>query len=181
MLLRDLLYEELTDCCVLQYALGQSNPSALRETIVEIPNVSWQDIGGLEEVKRELQELVQVCLTLCVCVCTIYMYIVCMCMYVFMCMHLFVCMHVCVHACRYNIHFMCGCACACMCACIHVCACVHAHICECGVWGQGCYINCVCTHSTLTYALYVYTHVQYMYIWIWGGCLVRSKDHNQQL
>ena len=40
--------------------MGQSNPSALRETIVEIPTVSWEDIGGLEEVKRELQELVQV-------------------------------------------------------------------------------------------------------------------------
>ena len=40
--------------------MGQSNPSALRETIVEVPTVSWEDIGGLEEVKRELQELVQV-------------------------------------------------------------------------------------------------------------------------
>ncbi|KAK4487541.1 hypothetical protein RD792_005815 [Penstemon davidsonii] len=28
-------------------ALGTSNPSALRETVVEVPNVSWQDIGGL--------------------------------------------------------------------------------------------------------------------------------------
>ena len=45
---------------IVQYAMGQSNPSALRETIVEIPTVSWEDIGGLEEVKRELQELVQV-------------------------------------------------------------------------------------------------------------------------
>ena len=44
----------------VQYAMGQSNPSALRETFVEVPTVSWEDIGGLEEVKRELQELVQV-------------------------------------------------------------------------------------------------------------------------
>ena len=36
-----------------------SNPSALRETVVEVPNVSWEDIGGLENVKRELQEVVQ--------------------------------------------------------------------------------------------------------------------------
>lgn len=36
-----------------------SNPSALRETVVEVPNVSWDDIGGLEGVKRELQEVVQ--------------------------------------------------------------------------------------------------------------------------
>jgi len=40
-------------------ALGISNPSALRETVVEVPNVSWEDIGGLEGVKRELQETVQ--------------------------------------------------------------------------------------------------------------------------
>merc|ERR1719498_1126912 len=42
-----------------RYALGVSNPSSLRETVVEVPNVTWEDIGGLEEVKRELKELVQ--------------------------------------------------------------------------------------------------------------------------
>ncbi|EFN58799.1 hypothetical protein CHLNCDRAFT_140589 [Chlorella variabilis] len=40
-------------------ALGLSNPSALRETVVEVPNITWDDIGGLEGVKRELQETVQ--------------------------------------------------------------------------------------------------------------------------
>jgi len=40
-------------------ALGSTNPSALRETVVEIPDISWSDIGGLEDVKRELQEIVQ--------------------------------------------------------------------------------------------------------------------------
>jgi transitional endoplasmic reticulum ATPase len=40
-------------------ALGISNPSALRETVVEVPNTTWEDIGGLENVKRELQEVVQ--------------------------------------------------------------------------------------------------------------------------
>jgi len=40
-------------------ALGISNPSALRETVVEVPNTTWEDIGGLENVKRELQETVQ--------------------------------------------------------------------------------------------------------------------------
>lgn len=44
----------------MQWALSQSNPSALRETVVEVPNITWDDIGGLEDVKRELQELVQV-------------------------------------------------------------------------------------------------------------------------
>jgi len=42
-----------------RYALGKSSPSALRETVVEVPNVSWEDVGGLENVKKELQELVQ--------------------------------------------------------------------------------------------------------------------------
>ncbi|XP_040002152.1 zgc:136908 [Xiphias gladius] len=42
-----------------EWALSQSNPSALRETVAEVPQVSWEDIGGLDEVKRELQELVQ--------------------------------------------------------------------------------------------------------------------------
>ncbi|KAF5751564.1 cell division cycle protein 48 [Tripterygium wilfordii] len=43
----------------VQTALGTSNPSALRETVVEVPNVSWEDIGGLTNVKREIQETVQ--------------------------------------------------------------------------------------------------------------------------
>uniref|UniRef100_A0A8D3BPG6 Transitional endoplasmic reticulum ATPase n=1 Tax=Scophthalmus maximus TaxID=52904 RepID=A0A8D3BPG6_SCOMX len=42
-----------------QWALSQSNPSALRETVAEVPQVNWEDIGGLDKVKRELQELVQ--------------------------------------------------------------------------------------------------------------------------
>lgn len=40
------------------HALGQTNPSSLRETVVEVPNVSWEDIGGLEEVKTTLQEMI---------------------------------------------------------------------------------------------------------------------------
>jgi transitional endoplasmic reticulum ATPase len=39
-------------------ALGQVNPSSLRETVVEVPNVTWDDIGGLDEVKRDLQEMI---------------------------------------------------------------------------------------------------------------------------
>merc|ERR1711991_242245 len=42
-----------------KFALGVSNPSSLRETVVEVPNTSWDDIGGLEDVKNELRELVQ--------------------------------------------------------------------------------------------------------------------------
>jgi transitional endoplasmic reticulum ATPase len=42
-----------------RFALGASNPSALRETVVEIPTTTWDDIGGLDKVKQELQETVQ--------------------------------------------------------------------------------------------------------------------------
>jgi transitional endoplasmic reticulum ATPase len=42
-----------------KFALGASNPSSLRETVVEVPNVTWTDIGGLIDVKNELRELVQ--------------------------------------------------------------------------------------------------------------------------
>jgi len=42
-----------------RHALAQSNPSSLRETVVEVPNTTWDDIGGLEGVKRDLKELVQ--------------------------------------------------------------------------------------------------------------------------
>merc|ERR1712086_1083576 len=42
-----------------RYAMGKSTPSAIRETVVEVPTVTWNDVGGLENVKRELQELVQ--------------------------------------------------------------------------------------------------------------------------
>merc|ERR1719264_1084568 len=42
-----------------RYAMGKSTPSAIRECVVEVPTVTWQDVGGLANVKRELQELVQ--------------------------------------------------------------------------------------------------------------------------
>jgi len=41
-----------------KHAMGATNPSTLRETLVEIPNVKWEDIGGLEEVKKNLQEMI---------------------------------------------------------------------------------------------------------------------------
>jgi len=40
-------------------ALKLVNPSVLRSTVVEVPNVKWSDIGGLEDVKRQLIEMVQ--------------------------------------------------------------------------------------------------------------------------
>ena len=41
-----------------KHAQGTTNPSSLRETIVEIPNITWDDIGGLEETKKDLQEMI---------------------------------------------------------------------------------------------------------------------------
>jgi transitional endoplasmic reticulum ATPase len=40
-------------------ALKHVEPSAMREVLVEIPDVSWDDIGGLEDVKAELIEAVE--------------------------------------------------------------------------------------------------------------------------
>ncbi|AGO13303.1 AaceriAFR158Wp [[Ashbya] aceris (nom. inval.)] len=42
-----------------RFALGNSNPSALRETVVESVNVTWDDVGGLDDIKRELKETVE--------------------------------------------------------------------------------------------------------------------------
>jgi len=42
-----------------KFALGTANPASLRETVVEVPNISWDDIGGLQAVKDDLRELVQ--------------------------------------------------------------------------------------------------------------------------
>lgn len=40
-------------------AMKAANPSVLRSTVVSVPNVKWEDIGGLEDVKKQLVEMVQ--------------------------------------------------------------------------------------------------------------------------
>ncbi len=40
-------------------ALRLVRPSAMREVLVEVPNVRWKDIGGLEEIKQQLKEVVE--------------------------------------------------------------------------------------------------------------------------
>ena len=40
-------------------ALSQVRPSALRETLISVPDVTWHDIGGLEFAKKRLQEMVE--------------------------------------------------------------------------------------------------------------------------
>ncbi len=40
-------------------ALKVVRPSAMREVLVETPNIKWEDIGGLDEIKQELKEAVE--------------------------------------------------------------------------------------------------------------------------
>ncbi len=40
-------------------ALKEIQPSALREVYIEVPYVKWDQVGGLEEAKRELREAVE--------------------------------------------------------------------------------------------------------------------------
>ncbi len=40
-------------------ALKEVRPSALREVQVQIPDITWDDIGGLDELKEELREAVE--------------------------------------------------------------------------------------------------------------------------
>jgi len=42
-----------------QHALREVTPSGMREVFIENPDVSWDEVGGLENVKRELQEAVE--------------------------------------------------------------------------------------------------------------------------
>ena len=42
-----------------QKALIEVTPSGMREVFIENPDVKWDDVGGLEDVKRELQEAVE--------------------------------------------------------------------------------------------------------------------------
>jgi transitional endoplasmic reticulum ATPase len=42
-----------------EQALKEVQPSALREIVVEIPNVRWEDVGGLDQVKQLLREMVE--------------------------------------------------------------------------------------------------------------------------
>ncbi len=40
-------------------ALKTVRPSAMREVLVETPNIKWEDIGGIENVKQDLKEAVE--------------------------------------------------------------------------------------------------------------------------
>lgn len=40
-------------------ALREARPSALREVLVQVPDVSWDDVGGLDALKDELREAIE--------------------------------------------------------------------------------------------------------------------------
>jgi len=40
-------------------ALKTVRPSAMREVLVETPNIKWEDVGGLDKVKQEIKEAVE--------------------------------------------------------------------------------------------------------------------------
>jgi len=42
-----------------QNAIKEVMPSAMREVYLETPDVKWEEVGGLENVKRELQEAIE--------------------------------------------------------------------------------------------------------------------------
>src|SRR5690606_10426889 len=40
-------------------ALRRVQPSAMREIMIQVPNVTWKDVGGLEEVREVLRESIE--------------------------------------------------------------------------------------------------------------------------
>ncbi len=63
MLKEEVSLEILESLCVsmedFENALKMVEPSAIREVFVEVPEVRWEDIGGLEDVKSKLQQIVE--------------------------------------------------------------------------------------------------------------------------
>ncbi len=56
--------QEILDKLVIRHsdfldALKVVRPSAMREVLVETPNIGWNDVGGLDKVKQELKEVVE--------------------------------------------------------------------------------------------------------------------------
>ena len=56
-------YEQILALTVTQNAfleaMNEVEPSAIREVFTEVPDVSWDDVGGLDEIKRTLREAIE--------------------------------------------------------------------------------------------------------------------------
>ena len=61
--LADLPYETLLELKVtadnFMEALKEIEPSAIREVFIEVPDVKWSDVGGLENIKKQLIETIE--------------------------------------------------------------------------------------------------------------------------
>lgn len=61
--LAEIPYETLLELQVtmdsFMEALKEIEPSAIREVFIEIPEVKWSDVGGLEDIKRQLMETIE--------------------------------------------------------------------------------------------------------------------------
>jgi transitional endoplasmic reticulum ATPase len=55
----DILNKIIVKMADFQDALKEIEPSAMREVLVEIPDVTWEQVGGLQDVKEELREAVE--------------------------------------------------------------------------------------------------------------------------
>jgi transitional endoplasmic reticulum ATPase len=55
----DILNKIIVKMADFQDALKEVEPSAMREVLVEIPDVTWDQVGGLQDVKEELREAVE--------------------------------------------------------------------------------------------------------------------------
>ncbi|MEK7274704.1 MAG: CDC48 family AAA ATPase [Candidatus Desantisbacteria bacterium] len=59
----DIPYETLLNLEVnsdnFQEAMKEVEPSAIREVFVEVPDVKWEDVGGLENIKEEIKETIE--------------------------------------------------------------------------------------------------------------------------
>ena len=61
--LAEIPYETLLELQVtidnFMEALKEIEPSAIREVFVEVPDVKWEDVGGLEDIKKQLMETIE--------------------------------------------------------------------------------------------------------------------------
>jgi len=61
--LSDIPYETLLELEITMdnflEAMKEIEPSAIREVFVEVPDVKWSDVGGLENIKQELKEAIE--------------------------------------------------------------------------------------------------------------------------
>jgi transitional endoplasmic reticulum ATPase len=55
----EILNKIIVNMSDFEESLKEIEPSAMREVLIEVPNVKWSDIGGLAEVKEELQEAIE--------------------------------------------------------------------------------------------------------------------------